>query len=198
MLKLDDYKTLFIIVGFVGSLVIASPLLTYVIPSRASEAFSKLYLLGPSGTAEGYPSNVVANETYRVYVGISDHMGSSAYYALQVKLRDRSEPLPNDTTGTPSPLPTLYEYHVFLGDNQTVETPVSFSFGGLSFLGNSCRVDTVTINGLELVLNKDVSWNSEKRTYSLELFFELWIFSTESTSFSYHNRFVGFWLNMTS
>ena len=58
MLKLEDYKTIFIVVGFVGSLIIASPILAFVIPKGASETFSELYVLGSNGMAEGYPLNV--------------------------------------------------------------------------------------------------------------------------------------------
>jgi hypothetical protein len=32
----------------------------------------------------------------------------------------------------------------------------------------------------------------------LELLFELWIYNPESAVFSFHNRFVGLWLNMTA
>jgi uncharacterized membrane protein len=75
-------------------------------PSRATERFSELYILGPGKMAEGYASNVRAGETYKIFLRVGNYMGSSAYYALPVKLRSRVEPLPNSTTGTPSPLPT--------------------------------------------------------------------------------------------
>jgi hypothetical protein len=198
MLKLEDYKTIFIVVSLVGALVIAAPTLASILPTRATERFSELYVLGPNRVAEGYASNVKAGETYKVYVGVGNHMGSSAYYALHVKLRNRGEPLPNSTTSTPSALPALYEYRVFLGDGGDWETPLDFSFRGLSFYGNSCTVETLSTNGLNLHVGKVASWDSESKGYYLELFFELWIFIPESRSFSYHNRFVGLWLNMTA
>jgi len=198
MLKLEDYKTIFIIASLAGTLIIASPTLASILPARGTERFSELYVLGPSRMAEGYAFNVKAEETYRVFLGVGNHMGSSAYYAVHVKLRDRGEPLPNATTITPSSLPTLYEYRVFVGDGQTLETPLNFSFRGLLFQGNSCRVETIATDAQEVNVGKLVLWDSENKGYFLELFFELWIFSPESGSFSYHNRFVGFWLNMTS
>lgn len=197
MLNLEDYGTIFILVSLVGVLVFASPALVFVFPSRAGERFSELYVLGPNRMAEGYPSNVVDNETYKVFLGIGNHMGSSAYYILYVKLRNQTEPLPNSTAGTPSSLPALYEYHVFLGDGRVWETPLSFSLRGFSFYGNSCNVETLNIDGLDLHIDKLVSWDSENVGYYLELFFELWVYDSGSEGVSFHNRFVGIWLNMT-
>jgi len=200
MLRLEDYKTIFIVVSIVGSLIIASPILASVIPKPATEAFSELYVLGAGGMVGGYPTNVEAceTETYKVFLGVGNHLGFSAYYELRVKLRNPNEPLPNSTSGTPSPLPSIYEKRVILGDNQTSLMPLHFSFGGLSFNGNSCRVSTISMNNQDLSINKTIPWDSEKKAYSFEMFFELWIFDTNSGSFLYHNRFVGFWLNITS
>jgi hypothetical protein len=197
MWKLEDYRTVFVVVSFVGALIIASPVLAAILPTRASERFTELYVLGPSKMAEGYAFNVKAGEAYKVYLGVGNHMGSSAYYALHVKLRNRGEPLPNSTAGSPSPLPAIHEYRIFLGDGKISETPLNFSLRGLTFRGSTCTVDTMVMNNLEWSIGKTVSWDSENKGYYLELFFELWIFVPECWSFSYHSRFVGFWLNMT-
>ena len=79
-----------------------------------------------------------------------------------------------------------------------MESPVNFSFRQLSFQSNSCRVGTLSINNQDISVNKIVPWDSVNKTYSLELFFELWIFDTRSMSFTYHNRFVGLLLNVTN
>lgn len=197
MLSLEDYRTLFIVIGLAGILILAWPTLAYLLPARASERFSELYVLGPSRMAEGYPFNVKADETYKVFVGIGNHMGSSVYYSLCVKLRNRVEPLPNSTTATPSSLPAFYERRHFVGDGEIFETPLNFSLRGLTFHGSTCTVDTIMVNNLKWNIGKTVTWDSENKGYCLELFFELWIFVPESRSSSYHNRFVGFWLNMT-
>jgi len=197
MWKLEDYKTIFIIASLVGALVIAAPTLASILPTRATERFSELYVLGPNKMAEGYAFNVKAGETYKVYVGVGNHMGSSAYYGLLVKLRNRGEPLPNSTAGTPSPLPAIYEYRVFLGDGGVWETPLDFSFRGFSFSGNSCRVGWLALNGIAFPVDKTASWDSEGGGFFLQLFFELWIYDPESRVFSFHNRFVGIWLNVT-
>ena len=197
MLKLEDFRTIFLITSFVGALIISSPALAFLFPSLASESFSELYLLGPSRMAEGYPSNVKLNETYQIFVGIRNSMSSPAYYALYVKLRNQSELPPNNVVGTPSPLPALYEYRVLLGDEETWEAPLNFSFKGFTFHGNSCSVDVLTIDSLDLHVDKTASLDSKNKGYFLKLFLELWIFDTETRSFAFHNRFVGIWLNMT-
>jgi len=197
MLTLEDFGTVFLLTSFVGALGFASPALAFVLPPRPSERFSELYVLGPNRMAEDYPFNVKGGEAYKVYLGIGNHMGSSAYYVLYVKLRNQTEPLPNSTTGNPSPLPALYEFRVLLGDGDVWEAPVSFSFRGLSSYGNGCRVETLGLNGLNLHVGKSASWDSENSGHYLQLFWELWICDPESGGFTFHNRFVGIWLNMT-
>jgi len=188
---------IFVIMGLAGALVIASPTFAYLFPSRTGEKFSELYILDSNHMAEDYPFTVEANKTYEVFLGIGNHMGSSAYYVLYVKLRNQSESLPNSTLGTPSPMPALYEYRVFLQDGGVWEKQLNFSFRSFSFYGNSCMVEDLTINDVNLHVGKLVSWDSENKGYYLELFFELWIYDAESENFSFHNRFVGIWLNMT-
>ncbi len=197
MLTLEDFGTIFLLVSFLGSLAFSYPAWVYALPLRSGERFSELYILGSGHMAEDYPFNVKAGETYRIYLGIGNHMGSSAYYCLQVKLRNQTEPLPNSTMSQPSPLPSLYEYRIFLSDGGVWETMFSFSFNDLSFLGNTCSVESLRVDSLDFSISKTASWNLENKGYYLELFFELWIYDPESNGFSYHNRFVGLWLNMT-
>ena len=54
-MKLDDYKLIFVAVGLIGALLIASPLLAGAIRLPGGEQFSELYLLGPDLMAENYP-----------------------------------------------------------------------------------------------------------------------------------------------
>jgi hypothetical protein len=132
-----------------------------------------------------------------VYVGVGNHMGSSTYYAMHVKFRNQTEPLPNATTGVPSSLATLYEYRVFVADNGSVEVPLTFSFFNVSFAGGKCFVGGVVINGVSFGVDEAVSWDAEKSGYYYQVFVELWIYNSELDGFSFHNRFVSRWLNMT-
>lgn len=197
-MKLEDYKVIFVAVGLIGILLFASPALALVLHLPAGEKFSELYILGPGHMAEDYPFNVTEGLNYLVYVGVGNHMGSSTYYVVYVKFRNETEPLPNAITGTPSLLPPLYEYRMFLRDNETSEFPLNFSFSSVSFSDNQSTVGNLVINGIQHSVSNSVLWDAENSGYYYQVFVELWIYNVESDAFTFHNRFVGRWLNMTA
>jgi len=197
MLTLEDYKTVFIIIGLIGTILFASPTLALILHLPTGERFSELYILGPGHIAEGYPFNVKAGENYSVYVGVVNHMGSSSYYIVCVKFRNQSEFLPNSMAGTPSSLPTLYEYRVFLRDNGVWEAPLNFSLIGVLFPEDRCVVEKLKINGLLFDVDKEAFWDEENKGYYYQLFIELWIYDIESHTLRFHNRFTTLWLNVT-
>jgi hypothetical protein len=198
MLTLENYKNVFAAVGLVGVLLIASPTLGWFIHLPGGEKFSELWLLGPGYMAEDYPFNVTGGANYMVYVGVGNHMGSSSYYDVRVKFRNQNEPLPNITAGTPSSLPTLYTYRVFVGDGNSWEAPLTFSFSFISFLENQAVVGTIRINDVASSVDNSASWDVNSSGYYYQLFVELWIYSVEADGFRFHNRFVSNRLNMTA
>jgi hypothetical protein len=197
MLSLEDWGTIFLLASIAGALVIGSPALALVLPSQAGEKFSPLYILGPNRMAKDYPFNVKAGENYNVYLGIGNHMGSSAYYALYVKIRSQTEPLPNSTDGTPSPLSALYEYRILLRDGEVWEAPFNFSLSNFFFSGNSCSIYYFSINGETLNVSKIALWDSGNKGFFFEVFFELWVYNKTVNDFRYHERFVSLRLNAT-
>jgi hypothetical protein len=174
--------------GFIGS---------HLVDRLLAEGF-EVWVLGPGHMAEDYPFNVTAGVSYLVYVGVGNHMGSSTYYVVYVKFRNETEPLPNVTTGAPSVLAPLYEYHVFLEDGGNSDVPLAFSFSNVSFSGGQSTVGSLTINGVPFIVGKSVSWDAVNSGYFYQLFMELWIYDPASDGFSFHNRFVTRWLNMTA
>ena len=197
MVNLEGYRSLFFVGSLVLVLVVALSALSLLKSfSVEGEHFSEFYVLGPGHLAEDYPFNVEESGNYSVYVGVDNHMASSIFYNVRVKFRNQNEPLPNATAGTPSPLPTLYEYNVFLEDESNWETLLNFSFSGISFSGNYCRVESLEINGFKFNVDNSVLWDEENNGYYYQLFFELWIYQVESDTFEFHNRFVDIWLNM--
>ena len=197
-MNLGEYRAVFIVGGLILVLAASAPTVSLFLPlSREGERFSELWVLGSGHMAEDYPFNVRADLSYLVYVGVGIHMGSSMYYNVIVKFRNQSEPLPNATAGTPSLLPPLYEYRVFLEDGETWEASVTFSFSGVSFFDNRSLVEVFKVNELAFSVDKVALWDAENDGYYYQVFIELWIYNVESDSFQYHNRFVGFWLNMT-
>jgi len=197
MLKLDDYRVIFASVGLIGILLFAFPTLSLVFRLPGGEKFSELWVLGPGHMAEDYPFNVKPNENYTIYVGVGNHMGSAAYYVVYVKFRNQTEPLPNATAGTPSPLPPLFEFRLFVENGKSWEAPLRFSFSNVSLSENRCFVGSLMINGVAFNVDKWASWDVENNGYYYQLFMELWIYNVELQAFKFHNRFVGLWLNMT-
>jgi len=190
--NLEDYRVVFAVSGLILILVSSAPTLSLVLPFSGGECFSELWILGPNHMAEDYPFNVVNNTVYNVFLGIGNHMGSSAYYMVYVKFRNQSEPLPNATAGTHSPLNATAEYRIFLQGGESWEAPLTFSF-----LGNQSLIQSLIVNNVEFAVNKTALWDGENNGYYYQLFLELWIYDAESDAFQYHNRFVGIWLNMT-
>jgi hypothetical protein len=197
-MKLEDYKIIFVALGLIGVLIFASPTLGLVLHLPGEEKFSELWVLGPRHKTGDYPFNVTAGVNYLVYVGVGNHLGSSAYYLVYVKFGNETEPLPNLTSGTPSILAPLYEYHVLLGDNSSSEVPLTFSFSNPSFSSDRSTVGNITINGVQTNVDASVSWDTVNHGYYYELFAELWIYDPASNVFSFNNRFVSLRLNVTS
>jgi len=195
--NLEDYRAVFAVSCLILILVASAPTLSLVLPLSGGERFSELWILGPNHMAEDYPFNVVNNTVYNVFLGIGNHMGSSAYYMVYVKFRNQSEPLPNATAGTPSPLSPLYEYRVFLRDGGTWEAPLTFSFSEVSFFNNQSFVESLVINDVVFSVDKLALWDGENNGFYYQVFMELWIYNAGSDDFEFHNRFVSLWLNMT-
>ena len=197
MMSVDDVKFLYGLACFALGLIVVSPTVVMFVSLPGGEPFSELWLLGERHMAEGYPFDVRENETYRVFLGVGNHMGLSEYYRVYVKFRNQSESLPDVLSGTPSVLPPLFEYRFFVGENETWETLVDFSFSGVSVDGNVSRVSGVTVDGVDVFVDKTAAWDSEGDGYYYQLFFELWLYDVASSGFRFHDRFVGLWLNMT-
>jgi len=198
MWSLADCRHVFLAVGLVGVMVFSVPSAMVFLHLPGGERFSELYVLGPGHMAEGYPFNVGENESYLVYLGVGNSLGSSAYYVVYVKFRNPTEPLPNATAGVPSSLPPLYEYRVLLEDGQSWEQPLTFSFSEVSAAQNQSLVSGLAVNGVTLSVNRPGMWDDENRGYFYELFMELWVYNVASDAFQFHNRYVGLWLNMTT
>jgi len=196
-LKLDEFRILFLVAGLVLALIAASPALSLISLPRSGERFSELWLLGPDHKAESYPSNVRNMTQYRIYVGVGNQLGELAYYAVYVKFRNQTQQLPNFTTSEPSPLPPLYEFRFSLSDGKVWEAPLTFAIEYVLLQQNFSLVQTISINGMVFPVNCTSTWDLDRNGLYYQMFFELWLYNTTSSSFQYHNRFVGLWLNMT-
>ena len=196
-MKLGDYKLIFVVVGLIGVLLIASPAIVGAIRAPAGEAFSELYLLGPDQMAQNYPSNIVVGQNYSVYVDVGNHLGSSAYYVLYVKLGNATDQLPNTTLGTPSPLTPLYEYRFSTADSTVWQQLVSFKVTDATISQTTSTINTLQINDATFNVDKSAMWDSNSTTFSYRLFFELWLYNGQTGSVEFNSRYVSLQLNLT-
>jgi uncharacterized membrane protein len=198
VMKFQDYRTVFQVGSLALVLLAASPGLSLIgsFP-RSGESFSELWLLGPNHMAEDFPFNVQAGEDISLYLGVGNHLGHSGYYLVYAKFRNQTQPLPNSTNSDPSSLPSIHEFQFLLEDGDVWETPVTFEIADASVEGDSMIVESVSVNGRAFDVDCSSIWDSENGGFYFQLFFELWVYNSESSSFQFHDRFVGVWLNMT-
>ena len=198
-MKFQDYRTVFQVGSLALVLLAASQGLSLIASSfpRIGESFSELWLLGPDHMAEDFPFNVQAGEEVSLYLGVGNHLDHSGYYLVYAKFRNQTQPLPNSTSSKPSSLPRIYEFQFLLEDGDAWETPLTFEILNASVEGDSMSVESVSVDGRALDLDCSSIWDSENSGFYFQLFFELWVYNSESSSFQFHDRFVGVWLNMT-
>jgi len=203
-MNLSEIKVLFIVVTAVAALLVASPVLSRILVYPRTEFFSEMWLLGPNHKAEGYPYNVTQGQNYTVYLGIGNQLGYCAYYVVQVKFRNETQPLPTSfgpvENRTPSNMPPLLNISTFVADEQNWELPISFSFDYEANLNRSqVWFKSLTMNNETLDLESYITtWNETRSLFFGNLVFELWIYNTQAASLSYHGRFVDLKLNMTT
>ena len=198
MMNLEQYRALFIITTLGLALIPAYPLVGELFSFRGSgfESFSEFWLLGSNHMADGYPFNVRNREEYQIIVGVFNHMSTSEYYKILVKLSNSSELLPNIDQGEPSFLPSLYEFRFFIDNNMLQELVVTFSFNNFTVEKDVLVIGEVMIDDAELLVDASTVWNSEENGNFFHLFFELWRYDIENNKFKYENQFVGLWLNI--
>ena len=191
-----DMKLLYVFLCIGLGLIILSPTMFAVVSFPEGEKFSALWLLGSNQMIESGTLNVSVNDPETVFLGIGNYMGELEYYAVFVKFRNPTEPLPDLAVGLPSPMEPIFEYRVFLSDNETLEKNFVFSFEEVSFESETVRVSRLSINGHDVNVDKTVVWDDERNGFYCQLFFELWIYDEVTSSFQFHNRAVWFWLNI--
>ncbi|MGA3290239.1 MAG: DUF1616 domain-containing protein [Candidatus Bathyarchaeia archaeon] len=196
-MKLEGYKLIFVVMGLIGVLLIATPALAGDIHLPSGAQFSELYLLGTNQMAENYPSNIAVGENYSVYVGVGNQLGSSAYYVLYVKFGNETDQMPNDTLSTPSSLQPLYEYRFSIQNSLDWENLLTFSVSNASISGKNSQINTLQLNGVAFNVDKPAIWDSKSATFKYQLLFELWIYNSRTSAISYNDRFVDLQLNLT-
>ncbi|HLN45498.1 MAG TPA: DUF1616 domain-containing protein [Candidatus Sulfotelmatobacter sp.] len=177
--------------------LISTPELGAFLSFGRSEPFSELYLLNQNHMMKGVPFNVKSGQDYLVYIGVNNHLSSSAYYEICVKFSNEDDQLPNTRTGEPSPLSSIYTQRLLIAKEQGSELPLTLSIPSISFSDNKALVNNIIINGYDAKVDKAATWNATDRGFYYQIFFELWLYDAMSSAFRFNNRTVGFWFNMT-
>ncbi|MEA2055061.1 MAG: DUF1616 domain-containing protein [Candidatus Thermoplasmatota archaeon] len=85
--KLENVLTVVLII----SILISVSLLAYIVVTpHVGESFTEFYLLGPSGKAEGYPTNLSLGENGTVIIGIANHEHEVINYTVEIWLVNQS------------------------------------------------------------------------------------------------------------
>src|SRR3990170_4443414 len=146
-MNLEQYRKVFTAGSLVLILIAAAPMLSLSVSfPMGTERFSELWVLGPNHMAGDYPFNIRVNESYSVFFGVGNHMGSSSYYLVYVKFRNQTQPLPNPTSREPSPMAPFYGFRAFVADGGTWEVPITFRILEVSLHDNSLRINRMSIN----------------------------------------------------
>jgi len=97
-----------------ASILFAVGSICYVVAApKVGERFTEFYILGMSGKADGYPSDLQVGEEGEVIVGVVNHEYCDLNYYVEIKLGDTRLPLRGP---------------IALGHEQKWEEPVSFSY----------------------------------------------------------------------
>ena len=183
-------------IGLILIVLFALPTMALIIKPLNSQEFSELYLLGPNHTFDNIPYNVKAGQTYSLYLGVVNNLGSSAYYNCLVKVATENE-LPQTTPPTPSAAASLFVFKPFLTDKESWETPLTFQLNNLTLTNGAYHLSNININGVNFTVDKSFPKNVEKNGYYACLVIELYTYNSSLGSMQYNNRFLTLNLNLT-
>lgn len=201
---LQNYRVIFVTVTGILALLVASPALSRILVYPRTEFFTELWILDVNHGTEDYPFNISRNQNYSVFLGIGNRLGYCAYYVVQVKFRNQSQPAPTSfgpiETRVASSLPSLFNITAFVADETVWETQLTFSFDyKLNETLSQIEFYSLTLNDVTLDIgNYTATWDSTAKGYFGYLFFELWIYNKAIGDFQYHERFVSLKFNMTN
>ena len=196
-MKFNDYRTIFQVCTLALILLAASPAISQVISlPNSGEQFSELWILGPNHMAENFPYNITVGTKNNFYLGVGNHLGGSTYYLVKAKFRNQTQPLPSINISQPSSLLSIHEFQFIQKDNGIWETQIDFEVLDASITDNSMVINSISINDRVIQVDFESIPDSEDGKYYFQLFFELYLYNSTNSSFEFHDRFVGVWLNI--
>lgn len=194
-MALQQYKMLLLVVTVVSALFVASPAVQHLLVVPQTDYLTEFSILGPYQNST-YPYNIASGRNYTLYLDITNRLGSCAYYAVETKFRNETQSAPDTFNSTSSTLPPLGNFSFIVADKQTLELPISVTFNyQLNESGsNRISIQSIMLNNLPLSTTTTLSYDSVKKGFYGNLFFELWIYNDTANTFQYNHRYVSLWL----
>jgi uncharacterized membrane protein len=193
-LSFQHNKLLLLLIVAIIGLFVASPFLHQLTVAPQSEYFTEMALLDSNHTTTLYPSNITSDKHYPLYIELTNHIGHTADYTVEVKFRDINQSGPNSFNHTSSTLPPLENYKLSADNNQTVKLPLDISFQ----FNTKGYVNSLTINGKTHNISRQLTFNTQRNNYYGNLFFELWIYNQTTNTLQYHERYLSLWLRLNT
>jgi uncharacterized membrane protein len=196
---LRKYKALALVIVVILALFAASPLLQRVLVYPQTDFFTEMYLLDSNHSTQNYPHNIYKNSNYEVFLVIANHLGTSADYQIRIKLRNEHQTAPDPITKLPSDLPSMLSIQANVANNETWESPITFSFDYTIESVNKLYFNSASLNNQRISINDLTSdFNTTTRVFFADLIFELWKYNNTINSYQYDERFVDLKFNMTT
>jgi hypothetical protein len=197
---LSHYKTVILVITTALALLIASSSIQQLLVYPQTDNLTEFWMFGPNHDA-AYPGNVTADQTYRIYLDVTNHLGSAAYYNVEMQFRNQTQSGPGSFNRTSSDLTPLSSIAMVTADNQTAEAAldISFQYHGASGDASTLYMDNVTVNGFALDASATtITYDKDKGGFYGNLVFELYIYNSTTNAFQYHQRYLSLWLKMNT
>lgn len=197
---LSQYKTLILVVTAALALLIASPAIQQLLVYPQTDNLTEFWMFGPKHDAS-YPANITADQTYRLYLDVTNHLGSTSYYNVEMKFRNQTQPGPDSFNHTSSSLPALSSIAIVAANNETAEAPldISFQYHVVNGTTSTLHMDNVTVNGFAIDASATtIAWDAIRGGFYGNLVFELYIYNGTTNAFQYHQRYLGLWFRMNA
>ncbi len=126
--RLDRVLTVFLVLSILLSVV---TLIYVIVTPKEGEHFTEFYILGQGGKADNYTTKYVSGQNGTVIVGIVNHEYRPVNYTMELRLENKSLPLPEN------------QKHISLAYNETWENPVTFT---PPFEGKNMKLEFLLFN----------------------------------------------------
>jgi uncharacterized membrane protein len=195
---LQRYRAAVLIVVVVIALFVASPVIEQYVTAPKTEPLTELSVFGPYHNAS-YPYNLTSGDVYPLYFTVTNHLGYSGYYRLELKFRSQNQSGPNSFSHTASSLPALAKFTFTVENGKSLELPVEVSFNyDVDSLDGKAYLRSLVVNGSTIDTdNLPVDWNSKENAYLGNIFFELYLYNDSVGDFQYNQRYVSLWVNLS-